>query len=69
MKMNCGHPPYGPLKVTCTSCDNHFETASTLKGDLTVDICSNCHPISSGKYRVLSNSSRLDQFRRKYGAR
>jgi len=69
MKLNSVHPPYGPLKVTCTSCGNRFETASTLKGDLTIDICSNCHPVSSGKPRALSNSSRLDQFRLKYGAR
>jgi len=69
MKLNSVHPAYGPLKVTCMNCGNHFETSSTLKGDLTIDICSNCHPVSSGKPRALANSSRLDQFRLKYGAR
>lgn len=69
MKKNCVHPIYGRMKVTCAACGNVFETKSTLEADLTVDICSNCHPVYSGKQRKLTHSSnRVDQFQRKYGS-
>ena len=69
MKRNCAHPIYVGMKVTCAACGNAFETRSTLESDLTVDICSNCHPVYSGKRSELTRSSnRVDQFRRKYGS-
>ena len=69
MKKNCVHPIYARMKVTCAACGNVFETRSTLEPELTVDICSNCHPVYSGKRSELTRSSdRVDQFRSKYGS-
>jgi large subunit ribosomal protein L31 len=58
------HPEYHVLRVTC-ACGNSFETRSTLK-DLTVDVCSACHPFYTGKQRLVDTQGRIDRFRRRY---
>ena len=69
MKKNYVHPIYDRMKVTCAACGNVFETRSTLESDLTVDICSNCHPVYSGKRCESTRSSdRVHRFHRKYGS-
>jgi len=69
MKRNCVHPIYVGMKVTCAACGNVLETRSTLESDLTVDICSNCHPVYSGKRSESTRSSdRVHRFHRKYGS-
>ena len=69
MKRNRVHPIYVGIKVTCAACGNVFETRSTLESDLTVDICSNCHPVYSGKRCESTRSSdRVHRFHRKYGS-
>jgi large subunit ribosomal protein L31 len=60
------HPAYHDLKVVC-SCGNEFETRSTLKGELHVEVCSACHPFYTGKQKILDTGGRIDKFRRKYG--
>ena len=60
------HPNYGDIKVTC-SCGNEFTTRSTLGEDLSVEVCSSCHPFYTGKQKIVDTSGRVDKFRRKYG--
>jgi large subunit ribosomal protein L31 len=61
------HPAYQAVKVTC-SCGNAFETRSTLeKNELSVDVCSDCHPFYTGKQKILDAGGRVDKFRKKYG--
>ena len=59
------HPNYAAVKVMC-ACGNHFETRSTHKGDIHVEICSNCHPFFTGKQRLVDTAGRVERFRRKY---
>ncbi len=59
------HPEYNEIKVTC-SCGNTFETRSTLKDELHIEICSNCHPFYTGKQKMVDTAGRVDKFRRKY---
>lgn len=59
------HPNYVELKVTC-SCGNEFVTRSTLGKDLSVEVCSSCHPFYTGKQKMLDTAGRVDKFRRKY---
>lgn len=59
------HPAYNVLKVTC-ACGHSFETRSTHKGDMRVEICSNCHPFFTGKQRLVDTAGRVERFRRKY---
>ncbi|MDX1358999.1 MAG: 50S ribosomal protein L31 [Clostridia bacterium] len=59
------HPKYGTAKVRC-ACGNTFETGST-KEEITVEICSNCHPFYTGKQKLVDSGGRVDRFKKKYG--
>ena len=60
------HPNYAAVKVTC-SCGNAFETKSTAGEDLTIEVCSQCHPFYTGKQKIVDTAGRVDKFRQKYG--
>ncbi len=60
------HPEYAEITVTC-SCGNTFRTGSTLGEDLTVEVCSACHPFYTGKQKIVDTGGRVDKFRRRYG--
>lgn len=60
------HPEYQEIKVTC-SCGNNFSTRSTLKEDLTVEVCSACHPFYTGQQKMIDSGGRVDKFRKRYG--
>ncbi|GMR07333.1 MAG: 50S ribosomal protein L31 [Gammaproteobacteria bacterium] len=60
------HPAYSDIKVTC-SCGNSFETRSTLNEDLTIEVCSSCHPFFTGKQKLMDTAGRVDRFKQKYG--
>jgi large subunit ribosomal protein L31 len=59
------HPNYAAVQVKC-ACGNNFETRSTHKGDIHVEICSACHPFFTGKQRLVDTAGRVERFRRKY---
>jgi large subunit ribosomal protein L31 len=59
------HPNYAAVRVLC-ACGNNFETRSTHKGDIHVEICSACHPYFTGKQRLVDTAGRVERFRRKY---
>jgi len=59
------HPEYQPITVTC-SCGATFQTRSTLGQDLSLEVCSNCHPFYSGKQKIVDTAGRVDKFRKKY---
>jgi large subunit ribosomal protein L31 len=58
------HPKYKPSQVTC-GCGNKFQTRST-SGDLSVEVCSNCHPFFTGQQRFLDTAGRVEKFQRKF---
>ena len=60
------HPEYKVIKVVCT-CGNTFETRSTVGHDLNIEVCSNCHPLYTGKKKIVDSGGRVDKFRKKYG--
>lgn len=60
------HPGYAEINVTC-SCGSIFKTRSTKGSDLTIDVCSQCHPFYTGKQKLLDTAGRVDKFRQKYG--
>lgn len=60
------HPEYFRAKVTCV-CGNTFEVGSTKK-ELSVDICSACHPFFTGKHKLIDTEGRIERFRKKYAA-
>jgi large subunit ribosomal protein L31 len=58
------HPAYNVVKVVC-ACGNTFQTRSTHKGDLRVEICSNCHPFFTGRQKLVDTEGRVDRFVKK----
>lgn len=60
------HPDYKPVTVTC-SCGNTFLTGSTIGRDLSIEVCSSCHPFYTGKQKIVDTAGRVDKFRRRYG--
>ncbi|HHO42554.1 MAG TPA: 50S ribosomal protein L31 [Epsilonproteobacteria bacterium] len=58
------HPNYMNTKVTC-ACGNKFEVKSD-KEELSIDICSACHPFFTGSEKIVDAAGRVDKFKKKY---
>jgi len=58
------HPKYQETQIRC-ACGNVIETAST-KDNITVEICSSCHPFFTGKQKLVDTAGRIERFRKKY---
>jgi large subunit ribosomal protein L31 len=58
------HPKYEETTVTC-GCGSKFTTRSTRK-NITVEICSACHPFYTGKMKYVDSTGRVEKFQRKY---
>ncbi|SNT09600.1 LSU ribosomal protein L31P [Granulicella rosea] len=61
------HPAYSEIAVKC-ACGNTFQTRSTHKGDILLEICAACHPFFTGKTKLIDTAGRVDRFRRKFAA-
>lgn len=61
MKANI-HPEYMKTKVRCNGCGTEFETRSTIP-EITVEICSVCHPFYTGKQKLVDTAGRVDKFK------
>lgn len=56
------HPPYfKEAKATC-SCGNTFTIGATVE-EFRLDICSACHPLYTGKFKLIDSTGRLDRFK------
>lgn len=60
------HPEYYEVTVHC-GCGATWKTRSTKK-ELSLDICSNCHPFFTGRQKLLDIEGRVDRFTKKFGA-
>ena len=58
------HPAFNKAIVHC-ACGNEFETFSTMK-EITVEICSQCHPLFTGQQKIVDSKGRVERFRRRY---
>jgi large subunit ribosomal protein L31 len=61
------HPEYVETAVTC-SCGNTFTTRS-VKPELHVELCNQCHPFYTGKQKLVDTGGRVERFQRKYAKR
>ncbi|MGE5582173.1 MAG: 50S ribosomal protein L31 [Bacillota bacterium] len=57
------HPQYYKTKVTC-ACGASFETGSTKK-EIRVEICSKCHPMFTGKQRIVDSGGQVEKFKKR----
>lgn len=58
------HPVYEEATVVC-ACGNTFKTHSTKK-DISVEVCSECHPFYTGKQKFVERGGRVEKFKKKY---
>lgn len=58
------HPEYVTTHVTC-SCGNTFTTRS-VKPELHVELCNQCHPFYTGKQKLVDTGGRVERFKKKY---
>lgn len=63
MKENL-HPQYKEVQVRC-ACGNTF-TAGSTKGEISVEICSKCHPFFTGQSKTVEKGGRIERFNKKF---
>ena len=56
------HPEYKKTTIKCV-CGNEIETGS-VEENITVDICSACHPFFTGNQKILDSEGRVERKRR-----
>ena len=59
------HPEYVPAIITC-ACGEVVHTRSTVPVQR-VEICSKCHPLFTGRQKLIDSEGRVERFQRKYG--
>ena len=57
------HPEYNDTSIRC-ACGNEIEVGST-KSNISVEICSKCHPFFTGKQKLIDTAGRIERFRKK----
>ena len=58
------HPEYNDVKAHCV-CGNAVDARSTNK-EISVEICSSCHPFYTGTQKLVDTAGKIDKFNRKY---
>ncbi len=58
------HPKYEEAKIHCV-CGNVIETRSTKK-DISVEICSSCHPFYTGTQKLVDTAGKIERFNKRY---
>ena len=59
------HPEYVPAMISC-ACGEVIHTRSTMPVQK-VEICSKCHPLFTGRQKLIDSEGRVERFQRKYG--
>ena len=59
------HPQFMDSVIRC-ACGNEIQTKS-IKKEISVEICSRCHPFFTGKQKLVDAAGRVERFQRKYG--
>lgn len=58
------HPEYKQTTIKC-ACGEVISIGST-KEDITVEICSKCHPFYTGKQKLIDTGGRVEKFNKKF---
>jgi large subunit ribosomal protein L31 len=58
------HPTYYPDAKAHCACGNKFTVGSTRE-DMSVSICSNCHPFYTGTEKIVDTRGRVDRFKKR----
>ena len=63
------HPQWHHDCVVTCGCGNTFTTGSPKGGDLTLELCNECHPFFTGKQKLVDTGGRVERFNKRYGER
>lgn len=55
------HPKYEKVTIKCV-CGNEIVTRSTVFPEISVELCSLCHPFYTGKQKFVDTAGRVDKF-------
>jgi large subunit ribosomal protein L31 len=58
------HPKYTETTIKC-ACGSELAISSTRE-NISVEICSKCHPFYTGKQKLVDSAGRIERFLRKY---
>lgn len=58
------HPKLHNVRITC-ACGNIIETVST-SDNISIAICSACHPFYTGKQKLIDTAGRVERFQKRY---
>lgn len=58
------HPNVNSVMVRC-ACGNSFSSISTAE-ELSIDICSKCHPFFTGTQKFVDTAGRIEKFSKRY---
>lgn len=58
------HPKFEPQKMHCM-CGAEMQIGTT-RGEISVTICSQCHPFFTGKQKFVDTAGRIEKFQRRF---
>ena len=58
------HPEYYDKAIIHCNCGNVIKTGAT-KPEMTVEICSACHPFYTGKEKIVDTAGRVEKFKKR----
>ena len=61
------HPQVYYVKVRC-ACGHAFMSLSTVE-DISIDICSKCHPFFTGQQKFVDTAGRIEKFSKRYAVK
>jgi large subunit ribosomal protein L31 len=61
------HPAWFPNANVHCACGHTFTTGSTMK-EISVEVCSACHPLFTGQQKFLDTAGRVDKFNQRMAA-
>lgn len=67
MKANIHPTWFAEAKVTC-ACGNTFTVGATVP-EITVEVCSKCHPFYTGQLKFVDTAGRVEKFRVRQSAK
>lgn len=61
------HPVINEVNVHC-ACGSNFRSISTSE-DISIDICSKCHPFFTGQQKFIDTAGRIEKFSKRYAVK
>lgn len=61
------HPKLNDVAIRC-ACGHSFKSTSTAE-EISIDICSKCHPFFTGTQKFVDTAGRIEKFSKRYATK